>query len=328
MAPTVDPELKRQAEENAASRTEWERQRIDYYRSLRYEFQVTSVDQWLNSYYEQRKASYRPQKNPSWNQIRKDAGVGFFENIFAFISEDKKKTIAVRREKSRKKLQAQVDAANKREYEQCQRHNTQLDANIRGKLVRLMALDPLEVQDYFRHALERDSYLLDGSEYPPDFNLKYVPERKRLVLDYKLPTMDHVSRIKEWKVGKNNEISPKELNKTDYLEMYERVLFDLSVRAVGIVFESDTRNVIEEVVFNGSCVYSDWQSMPTMILSFLVPKSSYASDRIRSMDFVSKIFISKLEQTAYLDNLANEKAPTDLWETPPSKLVVPIQSSF
>lgn len=328
MASNVNPELKRQAEEAAASNTEWERQRIDYYRSLRYDFSVTTVDSWLNDYYDKYVEVYRPQKDPSWNQIRKDADVGFFENVFAFLSSEKKKTITVKREQSRKKLQAKVDEANRIERDRCNRFNDRLNLEVSAKLGRFLQCDAMEVSEYFRFALLKDSYLLDGTETIPNFNLLYVPEKKRLVIDYNFPLMEQISRTKEWKVGKDNEISPKDMNRADYLEMYERVLFDLSVRTVGILFESDNRNVINESVFNGSCLYSEWQNMPTVILSFLMSKSQYSYERVRKMDYVSKSEIAKLDTVSYLDDIHATKAPADLWETPPSKLVVPIQSSF
>lgn len=327
--PPVDSELKYQAEAEAARRTEVEQRRIDYYRSLRYSFCATSVDKWLGHYFEQHEATYKPQKDPSWNQIRKNAGIGFLEYSVACLSKDKKKKIADKMEESRSKLKKQVDAANECESERCRISNDQLHSQTIDKSNRLDALDPFEVQDFFGYAIEIDSYSLDCiNQYPQRFSLMYVPKRKRLVIDYELPTMDYISKNKEWKVGRNNEITAKEMNKTDYLEMYERILFDLSIRVIGILFESDSRNVIDEVVFNGSCIYHNWQSRPTVILSFLVTKDSYSYEKIRKMDFASKVFVSKLAKIEYLDDVNNKKAPADLWETPPSKIVIPIQSSL
>lgn len=328
MSNEVYPELKRQAEETATSRTEWERQRIDYYRSLRYAFVPTTVDSWLNDYYDKHMEVYKPKKDPSWNQIRKDADIGFLENVFAFLSPEKKKTVTVKREQSRKKLQAKVDEANRIERDRCNKYNDRLNSEVSAKLGRFLQCDAMEVAEYFRYALLKDSYLLDGTETIPNFNLLYVPGKKRLVIDYNLPIMEQISRIKEWKVGKDNEVSPKDMNKTDYLEMYERVLFDLSIRTVGILFDSDNRNVINEIVFNGSCIYSEWQNMPTVILSFLISKNQYSYELIRKLDYVSKAEIAKLDMVSYLDDIRGTKAPADLWETPPSKLVVPIQSTF
>ena len=149
MSNEVYPELKRQAEETATSRTEWERQRIDYYRSLRYAFVPTTVDSWLNDYYDKHMEVYKPKKDPSWNQIRKDADIGFLENVFAFLSPEKKKTVTVKREQSRKKLQAKVDEANRIERDRCNKYNDRLNSEVSAKLGRFLQCDGLEVAEYF-----------------------------------------------------------------------------------------------------------------------------------------------------------------------------------
>ena len=321
-------ELKQQAEEEAYSKTEWERQRIDYYRSLRYDFAVTIVDEWLDDYYIEHEAVFKPAKNPTWNQIRKNAGVGVLENMLSVFSKDKKEAIAAKKEQYREKLQRRVDRANECERERCNRVNNRIKNEVSEKLNRFTACDGQEVEEYFCYALSKDFYSIDGTESVPNFRLLYIAGEKRLVVDYKLPLMGQVSRIKEWKVGKNLEIMPKEMNKTDYLEMYERIIFDLSLRTVGILFGSDNKDIINEIIFNGSCVYSDWQDMPTIILSFLMAKNQYLFERVRGMDCISKAELSKLENIRYIGDIHSDKPPADLWETPPSKLVVPIQSSF
>ena len=44
----VTPE-KMAAQEDAHNRTEWERQRIEYYNGLRYKFSRVDVDYWLDT---------------------------------------------------------------------------------------------------------------------------------------------------------------------------------------------------------------------------------------------------------------------------------------
>lgn len=316
------------AQAEARDRTEWERQRIDYYHGLRYNFSTCDVDYWLDTLYDQQKAVYIAQKDPSWNQVRKGGGIGFWENAFAFVSEEKKKTVDAKKAEVRKRLQENVDKANAAERERCSAYNSRLSQRLKDKLSRITAYNPDDIEEYFTFALNLDSFALDGNEYRLNYNLVYDTGKKQLVIDYELPEMDKVSRVKEWKVDKNNDVVPKEMNKADYLEMYERILFDLSLRTVGLLFGSDSNNVVSSIVFNGSCLYNDWQELPTILLSFVIPKSQYSYERIRSMECISKVEVSKLKEVRYLDDIHSEKAPSDLWETPPSKLVVPIRSSF
>ena len=316
------------AQDEALRKSDWERQRIDYYLGLRYDFNSCNVDYWLDTLYNQQKAVYKAKKNPSWNQIRKEARIGFWENAFAFISKDKKENLDIKKNNAREKLQASVDKENAQARERCSKYNSELSNRLQNKLNRLTSCYSDEVEEYFGFALNCDSFALDGNKYQLNYSHLYDSDKKELIVDYELPKMDIVSKVKEWKVDKNNDIVPKEMNKTDYLEMYERILFDLALRTVGILFESDSNNVLNSIVFNGSCVYSDWQKKPTILISFVMPKSQYSYKKICQMDCISKEEISKLKEVRYLDDIHSQKAPADLWETPPSKLVVPIRSSF
>ena len=315
-------------QQEAEQKTDWEHQRLEYYKGLRYNFKTCDVDYWLDTLYDQQKAVYKAQKSPSWNQVRKGGGIGFWENAFAFVSEEKKKALDAKKTEVRKRLQEKVDKANAAEWDRCSVYNSRLSKRLKDKLSRLTAHNSDEVEEYFTFVLNLDSFALDGDEYHLNYNLVYDADKKQLIIDYELPEMDKVSRVKEWKVDKNLEIVSKEMNKSDYLEMYERILFDLALRTVGILFKSDSNNVLNSIVFNGSCVYNDWQEIPTILISFVISKSQYSYDRITRMDCISKAEVAKLKEVRYLDDICSQKAPIDLWETPPSKMVVPIRSSF
>ena len=316
------------AQEDVADRTEWERQRIEYYLRIRYDFRTCDVDTWLDTLYNQQKRVYKAKKDPSWNQVRKGAGIGFLENAFAFVSEDQKREIKEKKEVVRKELQEEVDKANAAERKRCNVSNARLNERLKAKLDRLTSFVPEDIEEYFTFALNQDTFILEGYEYHFNYNLVYDPDKKQLIIDCNLPSIGDISRIKEWKADKNNELVPKEMNKTDFLEMYERILFDISLRVVGVLFESDTNHVLRSIIFNGSCVYNDWQENPTIILSFEIQLSQYSYDRIRRMDCISKSEIARLKDVRYLADITTEKPPSDLWETPPSKLVTPIRSSW
>lgn len=314
--------------EEAEQKTDWEHQRIEYYRSLRYDFITCNVDDWFITLYNQQEAVFKPQKGPSWNQVRKEAGISLLKNAVAFISKEKKESLDAKKAEVRKKLQEEVDKNNAFERERCNKHNIRLGERLEDKLSQLTAHNPDVVEEYFTFVLRRDSFALDGEEYTLNYQLVYDADENQLIIDYELPEMDKVPRVKEWKVNKNNEVEKKDMKKSDYLEMYERILFDLALRTVGILFESDSKNVLSSIVFNGSCVYNDWQHRPTVLLSFVMPRSQYSYSRIKDMSCISKAEIAKLNEVRYLDDIHSEKAPSDLWETPPSKLVVPIRSSL
>lgn len=323
--PEIIPE-KMAAQEEAEQRTIEERKRFDYYLSLRYDFDFCDVNYWLDTLFDQQKAVYKPQKAPSWNQVRKAAGVGLLENAKSFVSRNKE--LAEKKAKTRKRLQEVIDEENELERKRCSAYNAKVSDRLDAKLKRFKECSSDEVEEYFTFALNLDSFTLDGNEYVLEYKLLYESAKRQLVIDYRLPTIDEIPGEKEWKADKNNNVVPKKLKKADHLELYERILFDLALRSVGILFESDSNNVLDSVIFNGSCVYNDWQRTPTVLLSFLISKDQYSYERIRRMDCVSKAEIAKLKDVRYLDDIHLQKAPTALWETPPTKLVVPIKSSL
>ena len=318
------------AQEEAEQRTNWERRRIEYYRGLRYNFSACDVDSWLDTLYDQQKAVCKAQKDPSRNQVRKDAGIGFWENAFAFTSKEKKKELDVKKAEVRKKLQEKVDKANAAEREYVNTYNNNLNELLQEKHNRLKLCNPDEVKEYFKFALDHNTFSEEEQQYLFNYNLEcffdYDPENKQLIIDYRLPITDQISRVREWTVNKNNEVVSKEIRQAHYFEIYERILFDLSMRTVGILFESDTDNVLNSIVFNGYCIYSESQSIPTFLISFEIPRRQYSYDRIQRMDCISKKEIARLKNIRYLDDIHSDKVPAALKDRYPTKLVVPLRS--
>ena len=82
------------------------------------------------------------------------------------------------------------------------------------------------------------------------------------------------------------------MSKKDFLQLYETIIFDLTVRTTALIFESDNKDVVSEVLFNASTVYDEAPNRCTFFLSTIIPKKSYLRQEIRNYGFVSKQFIS------------------------------------
>lgn len=315
------------AQREAEAQTEWERQRREAYRVLRFNFTPTNLDAWLEEQFERKKSVFIATKSPTWNEVRYEAGVSIWNNIMAVFSSDKRKAIKEKKAVAKEAMQADIDNENAIKRERCDAHNTELTELLQQMRKRFMAHDPKMVENYFEDVLRSDSYTLDGEEFVTDFRSRYYPDEQQLSIDYLLPNMEMVSRIKEWKISKDLELKSKDMNKTDYLEMYETLLFDIAMRVVGIIFESDSEDVLRSIVFNGSCVYSSQQEIPTVLLSFIFKREKYSYSKVKRLDFVSKQEIASLEDARYVDDIHSKKAPAILFETPPIRQVIPIRSS-
>ena len=317
------------AQEEANFRTDYEQRRIYNYQKLRYGFRSYSIDCWIEDIYQRKKHVIRPVKKPSRNQIRKKAGITIWENALAFLSPEKKKKLDEKKAYAKDILQSKVDFENENIRKNCELYNSELRQNLKNKRYEIKKYNEKVVREYFCMVLYQDCYTLDGeADYPVEFRMNYDSKNKQLIVDYLLPIAKDISRVKEWEVNKNNEVVPKNMPIEEYRDMYERILMDISIRTVGILFESDTDNVLDSIIFNGECQYKNWQERPTALLSFLIYKSQYSYDRISKMDCVSKEMIAELKNKKYVDKLTSSRASSVLLDMDPNKSIVPIKSCF
>lgn len=319
---------KEAALQEAEERTIEEKSRLESYRSLRFDYTPYRVRKWINGIYERERPSYAPVKDPSRGQIRSKAGVRFTDRIVAIVKKDKRKEVERKLTEAKKELQAEVDATNKVIRERAQEAENRLSQKLDEKKKKLSEADQEAVETYFSEVMRSDSYALGETRYDSQFWLSYAPHGKRLIIDYQLPATADISRTIGWKVGKGNDLQPQKMGEKDYYELYERILFDLSFRVIGLLFDSDELNVLCEIAFNGICRYGEWQRQPSVLLSFIMQKSKYPAERLQRMDFVSKKEIAKLKQCAYVDNLHSDKPPLSFKEEPPTKVVTPFQSNL
>lgn len=321
---TLSTEEKETLQAEADRRTEIELQRIDSYSLLKYNFESKKVYDWLDELYNKNKVNYHYKEYPSMSKVRKRAGIGFLEYYSSFLGGNKKEVIRQKISESKKELYLEIDNYNVEERNRCDKYNNRLSIHYKKLLDSFIEGDPTVVEDYFTYVVGSDSFILDEYEYNVQFKLEYHKDNKQLVIDYKLPTANDVPQVEKW-IIKGDTIEPKMIG-SQYSELYERIILDISIRIVGLIFESDTKNLLDSIIFNGSCLYSDSQNKPTVLISFIIPKNTYSLEKVRKMDYVSKSEIAKLKEVRYLGDIHSDKASKDLLEKSPVKLVVPFKS--
>lgn len=319
--------LKEDAKREAENRSAYERERILSYDKLRYTFSPWTVDAYYNDLLSRSSVTYHPQKSPSKTMARKDAQIGVVQWIKSRFNPDKKKEVDKVIQKSQERLQQETDEFNKREYERCQRANKRVQNEIDEKLRLFLNGDSDEVSRYFTFVVDSDDYSLDNQQrYEFSFCLEYDYQSKRILIDYRMPRSYDISDIKGWRLTKDYDVEPKRMSKKDFLQQYEKILFDLVVRTVSLIFESDDRDVVSEVLFNASTVYDEAPDRIIFFISAIIPKKNYIRQDIRNYGFVSKRFISQMKQARYLGDLHNDDPPSILADRPPMKLVIPIRT--
>lgn len=109
--------------------------------------------------------------------------------------------------------------------------------------------DPSAVEKYI-------SLVLKKSNYPPEisktFEVQFEPLSKTFIIDYLLPNPEQIPRILEFKyIVSKKETRPVEMKQKQFDAFYESVLYQITLRTIHEVFQCDSSNNVQSVVFNG-----------------------------------------------------------------------------
>jgi restriction system protein len=128
------------------------------------------------------------------------------------------------------------------------------------------------------------SQVLFASEYPEGFPksfiVDYVAATRTLVVEYELPDLECLPRLKELKyIAARDELREVYVSDAWLNRAYDDVLYQVCLRTVHEVFESDTVSAASSVVFNGWVNYVDkstGQEVNACILSLQVTKEEFS----------------------------------------------------
>ena len=88
--------------------------------------------------------------------------------------------------------------------------------------------------------------------FPKDFELEYNPENGIMIVEYILPSLDTLPTLKEVKyIATREELKEYHLTENQKEKVYDKVIYEIVLRTIHELFESDEANAIESVVFNG-----------------------------------------------------------------------------
>jgi restriction system protein len=104
--------------------------------------------------------------------------------------------------------------------------------------------------------IEYCDLVLSSSRYPDyfhqEFDLDYDPIAKTLIVDYQLPAPNELPSLKGVKyIASRDDFEEQFLGEAQSSKLYDDVLYQVVLRTVHELFEADTINAIDVVVFNG-----------------------------------------------------------------------------
>ncbi|WJK37085.1 restriction endonuclease [Solwaraspora sp. WMMA2065] len=143
-------------------------------------------------------------------------------------------------------------AAEEKYRQQCEKlaakvaaHNAAID---RFSAV-FAAADPKAVVEYFGLVLGNSVY---PDDFPQRYRLAYLPESRQLVVEYHLPAVEVVPRIREYRYQPaNDEVTAVGRPATEIAERYADLITQITLRTVHELYEADRTRLLETVCLNG-----------------------------------------------------------------------------
>jgi len=98
--------------------------------------------------------------------------------------------------------------------------------------------------------------LLNNSEYPDsfpkNFELEYNPNNKILIVEYELPPIECLPKVKEVKyISATKELKESHIPESQTSKMFDEVMYKITLRTIHELFNADAVNAIEAISFNG-----------------------------------------------------------------------------
>lgn len=88
--------------------------------------------------------------------------------------------------------------------------------------------------------------------FPKDFELEYNIENGIMIVEYILPSLDDIPTLKEVKyIATREELKEYYITENQKAKVYDKTVYQIVLRTIHELFESDKANAITSVVFNG-----------------------------------------------------------------------------
>ncbi|MEH7130417.1 restriction endonuclease [Neobacillus drentensis] len=120
---------------------------------------------------------------------------------------------------------------------------------VEKKKEQYLAGESEAIIEYCDIVLSNSSY---PEYFPQEFDIDYNPNSRNIIIEYRLPDIIDLPSLKEVKyVATKDEFKESFLTEAAVRKMYDKLLYDISLRTLHELFEADSINAIDSIVFNG-----------------------------------------------------------------------------
>jgi restriction system protein len=139
--------------------------------------------------------------------------------------------------------------------------------------------------DYWELVLSRSEY---PDSFPKSLTLDYLPDSKMLIVEYHLPDISCLPTLKELKyIATRNQFQEVRVAGAWLNRVYDDVLYQITLRTIYELFQSDSVDALSAVVFNGwvnSIDKSTGQEVNACILSVQVAKTEFTEINLANVE--------------------------------------------
>jgi restriction system protein len=145
--------------------------------------------------------------------------------------------------------------------------------------------EPEAILDYCEMVLTNSVY---PDYFPQEWNIDYEQNSKILIIDYSLPNLDSLPKIKSVKYIATSDTFSESLISTSALtKLYDDVLYQITLRTIHELYEADVINAIDIIVFNGwvdSIDKSTGHNTNACILSVSTSKDEFLAINLENVE--------------------------------------------
>jgi restriction system protein len=140
--------------------------------------------------------------------------------------------------------------------------------------------------------IEHASLVLDNSDYgdlfEQSFSIDYLPDDKTLLIEYELPSLDNMPRLKAVRfVQATGEMKETYITDKEQKANFDSACYQICLRSMHEVFEADEFGNIDRVLFNGFSTNVDrstGKDVRACIMSVLVGRSEFMAIDLSRVD--------------------------------------------
>lgn len=141
------------------------------------------------------------------------------------------------------------------------------------------------VEEYCDLVLSRSKY---PDTFPCEFDIQYSSSSRVLLVEYSLPSLDCIPRVKDVRyVTNRDDFVESELDEKDIGRLYDETLYKIVLRTIHELLEADAAQVIDAIVLNGrvrSVDTATGRDVEACILSVQVAKKEFLTLDLARVD--------------------------------------------